>query len=114
MSYSLKYEAKRDCPLTEDEIEDCNRFIKLFCDNFPFKDEAEEFQVSPGNDEKTVFYGSTEIPDISEKAFAGCIQHWTSLLYEIRTSIKDSEWSVTLDGFELIWSDEEGWQFPKK
>ncbi len=111
MSFSLYYDARRDYPLTEEERDECNRFIDLFCDKFPFKDEAEEFSVYPGDDEKSVFYGSTKLPDSSQVALLGALQHWTSLLYEIHRIIDDCEWTVTVDDDEMIWT-EDGWLFP--
>ncbi len=113
MGHSLNYNARRDNPLTEDESEECKKFIKLYCDRFPLKGEAEEFCVKSGDDERSVFCGSTEIPDYSDEAFFVALQHWVCLLYEIHRIIDDCEWSVTLDDKEMIWT-KEGWRFPQE
>lgn len=113
MSFSLYYDARRDHPLTEYEITKSNELIDFFCKKFPLKGEAEEFCVYPGNDEKSIFYGSTKIPDYSEEAFFVAYQHWISLLYEIHYIIKDCDWSVNFDDTELIWTNE-GWRFPEE
>lgn len=71
MSFSLYYDARRDYPLTESEIAESNKIIEKYCDSFTLKGQAEEFCVYPGYDERSVFYGSTKLPDNSWEAFSG-------------------------------------------
>ncbi len=113
MSFSLYYDARRDYPLTESEINESNKIIEKYCDSFTLKGQAEEFCVYPGFDEKSVFYGSTKLPDNSEDDFIDALEQWTACLSEIHEVIKECEWSVTLDDTELVWTDS-GWWFPEE
>ena len=55
-----------------------------------------------------VFEGATKLPDNSEDAVWGGLQHWCAALTEIRRIIPDADWDVHVDDHEIQWDEAVG------
>lgn len=120
MSISLYYDAKRDRPLSDEEI----RRVEAIVADFDKSAEIQRYEASGKglNWESFTLYdaeplrdgqvlaGATKLPD--NKAFAlhkgAC--HWVGCLNRIRREVlADAVWSVQLDDKALLWDDKSGW-----
>lgn len=90
MSVSLYYQAKREQPLTSQEISICQEIVKRYDDWYPFGELYED-------DIQILF---------------DMINYWVECLDEITKALLGATWDVHLDDMEMIWG-EEGWRFPE-
>ena len=117
MSASIYYTAKRKQKLTQSEQESINKLIE----RYSVDQEIEEYlNTGEGHnwtsfdvyDPETltepdvIFEGSTELPNNSSDAMFDGVDHWASLLSDIRNVIEDAEWHVHVDDHVLVWDQE--------
>jgi hypothetical protein len=117
MSVSIYYTAQRKQKFTDDEQEAINKLIA----DYSVDEEIEKYiRTGKGynwtsfyvydsenpTEENVIFEGSTQLPDNSEEAMWEGVQHWSSLLSQIRCVISDAEWHVHIDDHVLLWDDE--------
>lgn len=113
MSFSLYYTAIRDNNLTEQESKKCNEIINYYCNNYPFRQKAEDFctyNVSD-NENKIIFDGAAKLPH-SFKLLTQSAEYWLKCLTEITKILIGAEWNVRFDDVSLIFDDVNGWRFP--
>lgn len=118
MSVSIYYTAKRKEVLTQAEKEEISQLVE----RYSVDEEIEEYLKTgdghnwasfsiydPNNptEPEVIFEGSTELPDNSESAMFDGVDHWASLLSDIRNVIKGAEWHVHVDDHVLVWDEEE-------
>ncbi|WP_102272797.1 hypothetical protein [Cytobacillus massiliigabonensis] len=117
MSSSIYYTATRKQKLTQAEQDAINQLME----RYSVDEEIEEYLKSgvghnwtsfyiydPKNliDPDVIFEGSTELPDNSENAIFDGVDHWASLLADIRNGIEGAEWHVHVDDHDLVWDEE--------
>ncbi|MFP7174495.1 hypothetical protein [Priestia filamentosa] len=117
MSVSIYYTAQRKQKLTDDEQAAIHKLIL----DYSVDQEIEKYvQTGEGynwtsfdvynpeisTEENVIFEGSTQLPDNSEEAMWEGVQHWSSLLSQIRCVISDAEWHVHIDDHVLFWDEE--------
>lgn len=116
MSVSIYYTAKRKQKLTEAEQEAINQLME----RYSVDEEIEEYVKTGEGHNWTSFYvydpkiptapdvifeGATELPDNSEEAMFDAVDHWASLLTDIRNVIEGAEWHVHVDDHVLMWDE---------
>ncbi len=96
-----------------DERDKCGALINRYSTDACVKEEWETFCVytldDPDyklRDPNYIFYGATKLPLEVEEEFFTALQHWCSLLTEIRKSLRNVRWRVTLDGDLIAWDEE--------
>lgn len=117
LSVSIYYTASRKQKLTQAEQEAINQLIE----RYSVDEEIEEYLKSGEGHNWTsfsnydlknsiepdvIFEGSTELPDNSEYAMFDGVDHWASLLADIRNIIEGAEWHVHVDDHILVWDEE--------
>ncbi|MGD6843145.1 hypothetical protein ACQCVH_11575 [Bacillus infantis] len=116
MSASIYYTAKRKQKLTQAEQDSIDQLLE----RYSVDDEIEEYLRTEEGHNWTSFYiydpespsepdvifeGSTELPDNSEDAMFDGVDHWASLLADIRNVLEGAEWHVHVDDHILIWDE---------
>lgn len=114
MGVSLYYEAERDEPLTEQENAKIEGIVKKYSKSFKFKNIGEDFCVYDYDisEPAKIFCGATKLPmtEEPEDIFDACL-HWAQCLTEIRKTVLNAVWEVSLDDIELLWDEETGRYF---
>ena len=112
MGFSLYYTATRNSSLTEQENKKCNEIISYYCNNYPFRQKAEDFCIySADNENRIIFNGATKLPN-SFKMLTQMAEYWLMCLTEITGILSDADWNVRFDDVNLIFDDAKGWRFP--
>ncbi|MBU8881371.1 hypothetical protein BGM26_20845 [Bacillus sp. FJAT-29790] len=117
MGVSIYYTAKRKYNLSKAELEIINKLIERYSVN----EEIEEYlktgeghnwasfdvyDTEKPTEADVIFEGSTQLPDNSADAMFDGVDHWTSLLADIRNVIEDAEWYVNVDDHVFVWNQE--------
>lgn len=117
MSVSIYYTAKRNQKLTKTEQEGINKFIE----RYSVDEEIEEYlKTGKGHnwtsfdiyerenpaEADVIFEGSTQLPGNSADAMFDGVDHWASLLADIRNVIEGASWHVHVDDHVLVWNEE--------
>ncbi|MEK4520618.1 hypothetical protein MKX96_03050 [Psychrobacillus sp. FSL W7-1493] len=117
MSVSIYYTAKRKQKLTHTEQEAINQLLEKYSvdeeiDEYLKTGEGHNWTSFTIYDSKNptaydvIFEGSTELPNNSEYAMFDGVDHWASLLADIRNVIDGAEWDVHVDDHNLVWDEE--------
>ncbi len=118
VSISIYYTARRDRKLSNQEQEEIDRLISRYSDEFnqmtsQNRSEAgyngEAFCVYDSEDPTepdVIFEGATKLPDGFQEALWEAVQHWTTLLSQIRRVIPDAKWHVHVHDHDLIWDEQ--------
>lgn len=121
MSVSLYYQAKREQPLTSQEISVCQEIVKRYDNRYPFGELYEGFCVYDldsfrnESEKDVVFSGATKLPTVDKddiQILFDMINYWVECLDEITKALPGATWDVHLDDMDMIWG-EEGWRFPE-
>lgn len=112
---SLYYTVKRDSPLSDEE----KIAIKKIVDSHLSNEEVISLNQSGGGELfsynltssslNVILEGATNLPvylfpdDLDD--FIYVTEHWFDLLSELRKTIHDAEWDITLDGQPLFWNE---------
>jgi hypothetical protein len=120
MSISLYYDAKRDRPLSDAEIQRLNAIVAEFGKSAEIERYAasgkglnwESFTLydADGLRDGKVLAGATKLPDNKAFAVHKGARHWVDCLSRIRREVlADAVWSVQIDDKALSWDDKSGW-----
>lgn len=111
MAISLYYLAKRGFPLADEERDCVGKLIEAY--NEPMKahylaDKAELFHLYDSNtsDAGTVLEGATKLPN-NQRIVMKYLEQWCRLLSELRCSLSDLEWEVSVDDHQIPWNSTE-------
>ncbi len=117
MSISIYYQARRPEPLTATE----NASVAALIEKYSVDDQIgrkrlfrktpnwESFCVygPPASEPGVIFEGATKLPDNSDTFTWQGLQHWCSLLSELRLAIPTAKWEVRMDDLEIPWNEEQ-------
>ncbi|GKV56649.1 hypothetical protein NCCP2222_25960 [Sporosarcina sp. NCCP-2222] len=117
MSVSIYYTARRTQKITQAEQEAINQLLVRYSvdeemDEYVNGGEGHNWASFSIYDPKNptepdvIFEGSTELPNNSEDAIFDGVDHWASLLADIRNVLKGAEWHVHIDDHDLVWDEE--------
>lgn len=116
MGVHIRYMAKRNSPLKEEEEQEIRDLIEE-AGPAPEEDEeqdedepmAEPFSVNQfdlpnyqASEKGEILYGNTKVTTDEQ------IDHWLDLLTDIRSVLPDAQWKVTLEGAEFPWNEGSG------
>ncbi|MDR1180173.1 MAG: hypothetical protein LBK44_06675 [Spirochaetales bacterium] len=114
MGISIYYAAKRSYRITDEENKLIEDIINKYNKEKKFK-RGEDFCIYEydNEDPEAIFSGSTKLPASLNPihTYQACI-YWAKCLTEIRKIVKDAQWNVSMDEFELEWDEEKGWDLP--
>jgi hypothetical protein len=117
MGISVYYDAKRNYPLTDEENNNIKKIVEKYNNeknkNFRKGEDFYIYEYDKKEPEK-IFSGSTGLAMsfINPMITAKCCIYWAKCLTEIRSIVKDAEWSVSMDDTDLEWDEEKGWHLP--
>src|SRR5262245_60051563 len=114
MSISIYYTARRETPLSADELNAISGAIQFASLDGLIEEHglnAEEFngeefsvyETTETDEPVIIFEGATKLPSNSEDAFWAAIQYWCELLSCIRRIVPDAAWRVHIDDLEIWW-----------
>lgn len=117
MSVSIFYTARRQQKLTHAEQAAINQLIEKYSVD---EEIAEYLKTGKGHNwasfsiydletqtvSDVILEGSTELPDNSKYAMFDGLEHWASLLTDIRNVLEDAVWHVHVDDHDLVWDGE--------
>jgi hypothetical protein len=121
---TLYYTAKRNSPLTKEEIQLIDDLVKKYSDDeileLTHEGGGETFSFYPQEkSSEIILEGSTKlpvgfVPHRSEDVFL-VADNWLSLLAHIRDLIPVDEWDVRLENDKFLWNpDTKEYDFPKR
>lgn len=112
MAISLYYSAKRSFPLADEERDRVGKLIETY--NEPIKahyvaDKAELFNLydPKTSDAGTILEGAVKLPN-NQRIVMKYLEQWCRLLSELRCSLPDLEWDVSVDDHQIPWNSTEG------
>lgn len=117
MGVSIYYRASRTTPLSPSELMAIDEVQSRYPVEALIRElgisqvdfDGEEFCVYPADgcsEPGVVFEGATKLPLCSEEAMWAALQCWCKLLSEVRHLVIDCEWSVEVDGHDMVWVEE--------
>ncbi|WP_313812907.1 hypothetical protein [Glutamicibacter sp.] len=109
MSTSLYYTATRATPLSDAEHRQLMSIARAHNDAFEFDYETLYFYPAQQPDE--VLNGSTKI-SMEPAEMAPSLLHWLAALTELRQSLPDAHWEVSLDEVDIHWDEARGYSLP--
>lgn len=122
MSVSLYYEAKREQPITPQEISFCQKIAEQYDTKYPFGELYEGFCIydldsfRDESEENVIFSGATKLPTVEGDDISilfDIVSYWIKCLDEITRALPGAEWEVNLDDMEMVWDEEKGWGFSR-
>lgn len=121
MSVSIYYKARREQPVTPQEISFCKKIVEQYNTSYPFGELYEGFCVydlksfRDESEKDVIFSGATKLPTVDEDdidILLSIVNYWVKCLDEITEALPGAAWKVNLDDIEMIWDEENGWGFP--
>ncbi len=109
MSTSLYYTATRAAALTDLEHHQLMSVARAYNDEFEF--DYETLYFYPTQRENEVLNGSTKI-SMEPEEMAPSLLHWLAALTQLRHTLPDAHWEVSLDEIDLDWDEERGYSLP--
>ena len=117
---SIYYQVNRSYPLTQAEQEQITQILKECEENYPYPGRGEtlcQYSYDP-EDPTCIFSGSTKLPYSSDDMDdQDLMEMQTKVLFflmegltSLRRVIPDGEWNASLEDFEMIWEEENGFR----
>jgi hypothetical protein len=114
MSVSIYYIASRSAALSQMEQDAIKSILKKHSVNDQIETYLntgqglnwESFSLyESASKSGAILEGATKLPDNTDDAIWTGVQHWCAVLTELRRSIPNAHWRVTVDDHEIGWDD---------
>lgn len=109
MGTSIHYTAERPSPLSEVERADVDRIVAEQNEGFPFDYEVLYFYEADVEQPEVLLDGSTKIT-MEASEMLPSIAYWCVALTQLRRALPSAQWTVHLDGIEIPWTGDNGYQ----